>query len=163
MKLYSPPWLLIYNPEHFFLNFFLLKFIYSEKATKFCKKLTVDLSYVVMGKSTMKISQKCCGLLRMVYKLYSSSWFPCVELYTVIYAIFVKNEVRALWQCQSWTILVPFWHSEIWINTLFLTILTLFIECLVAFFRPRTSCDRRFTQQKRYFRMICQIKWEEFT
>ena len=34
-----------------------LKFIYSEKATKFCKISTVDLSYVVMVKSTVEISQ----------------------------------------------------------------------------------------------------------
>ena len=35
----------------------LLKFIYSEKATKFCKLSTVDLSYVVTVKSTVEISQ----------------------------------------------------------------------------------------------------------
>ena len=34
-----------------------LKFIYSEKATKFCKISTVDLFYVVPVKSTMEISQ----------------------------------------------------------------------------------------------------------
>jgi hypothetical protein len=34
-----------------------LKFIYSEKATNFCKISTVDLSYVVMVKSTVEISQ----------------------------------------------------------------------------------------------------------
>ena len=34
-----------------------LKFIYSEKATKFCKISTVDLSYVVSVKSTVEISQ----------------------------------------------------------------------------------------------------------
>ena len=35
-----------------------LKFIYSEKTTKFCKISTVDLSYVVPVKSTVEISQK---------------------------------------------------------------------------------------------------------
>ena len=35
----------------------MLKFIYSEKATKFCKISTVDLSYVVTVKSTVEISQ----------------------------------------------------------------------------------------------------------
>ena len=35
----------------------LLKFIYSEKATIFCEIFTVDLSYVVMVKSTVEISQ----------------------------------------------------------------------------------------------------------
>ena len=35
----------------------LLKFIHSEKATKFCEISTVDLSYVVKVKSTVEISQ----------------------------------------------------------------------------------------------------------
>ena len=36
---------------------FAVKFMYSEKATKFCKISTVDLSYVVMVKFTVEISQ----------------------------------------------------------------------------------------------------------
>ena len=35
----------------------MLKFIYSEKASKFCEISTVDLSYVVPVKSTVEISQ----------------------------------------------------------------------------------------------------------
>ena len=35
----------------------LVKFIYSEKVTKFCEIYTVDLSYVVPVKSTVEISQ----------------------------------------------------------------------------------------------------------
>ena len=35
----------------------LLKFIYSEKATKFCEISTVDLTVTTQGKSTMEISQ----------------------------------------------------------------------------------------------------------
>ena len=34
-----------------------LKFMYSEKATKFCEISTVDLSYVVLVKSTVEIAQ----------------------------------------------------------------------------------------------------------
>ena len=34
-----------------------VKFIYSEKATKFCEISTLDLSYVVQVKSTVEISQ----------------------------------------------------------------------------------------------------------
>ena len=43
------------------LNIFQLfaKFIYSEKATQFCKISTVDLSYVVTVKSMVEISQNC--------------------------------------------------------------------------------------------------------
>ena len=37
---------------------YVLKFIYSEKATKFCEISTVDLSYVVTVKSTVEVSQK---------------------------------------------------------------------------------------------------------
>ena len=37
----------------------LVKFIYSEKATKFCEILTLLLPYVVPVKSKVKISQDC--------------------------------------------------------------------------------------------------------
>ena len=68
-----------------------LKFVYSEKATKFCKIFTLRLSYVVPVKSKVKISQnfvafseyinfkkrrifvKVCGLLR-IYELYINIW-----------------------------------------------------------------------------------------
>ena len=36
---------------------FLVKFIYSEKATNFWEMSTVDLSYVVTAKSTVEISK----------------------------------------------------------------------------------------------------------
>ena len=50
-----------------------LKFIYSEKATKFCKISTLLLSYVVPVKSKVEIRPsgdfaKFCGLLR-IYEL----------------------------------------------------------------------------------------------
>ena len=38
------------------------KFIYSEKATKFCEISTVDLSYVVPVKSTVEILQNFVAL-----------------------------------------------------------------------------------------------------
>ena len=41
----------------FFFQIMVLKFIYSEKATKFCVISIVDLSYVVPVKSTVEISQ----------------------------------------------------------------------------------------------------------
>ena len=39
------------------VKIFLLKFIYSEKAKKFCEIFTLLLSYVVLVKSKVKISQ----------------------------------------------------------------------------------------------------------
>ena len=42
---------------YIYLCLTLLKFIYSEKAIKFCKISILDLSYVVMVKSTVEIFQ----------------------------------------------------------------------------------------------------------
>ena len=56
---------------YFFLSKYVspLKFIYSEKARKYCEISTVNLSYVLMVKSTLEISQKILGLLR-IYDIY---------------------------------------------------------------------------------------------
>ena len=43
--------------DWFLLTLYLVKFIYSEKATNFCEISTVDLFYVVTVKSTVEISQ----------------------------------------------------------------------------------------------------------
>ena len=40
-----------------FFGFFLLKFVYSEKATKFCEISTVDLTGTTSDKSTVEIAQ----------------------------------------------------------------------------------------------------------
>ena len=63
---------------YFHINMFdhlsghVLKFIYSEKATKFCEISTVDLSYVVTVKSAVEISQKFVALLEyMNFKVHS--------------------------------------------------------------------------------------------
>ena len=47
-----------------------IKFIYSEKATKFCEISTVDLSYVVPVKSTVEILQNFVAFLEYIYELY---------------------------------------------------------------------------------------------
>ena len=43
----------------------LLKFVYSEKTTKFCEISTLHLSTVHTDKSKVEILQKFCGLLRI--------------------------------------------------------------------------------------------------
>ena len=45
------------EPERRNIQVCLIKFIHSEKTTKFCEISTVDLSYVVPVKSTVEISQ----------------------------------------------------------------------------------------------------------
>ena len=47
-----------------------LKFIYSEKATKFCKIFTLLLSYVVPVKNKVKISQNFVAFSEYIYELY---------------------------------------------------------------------------------------------
>ena len=55
----------------FKLHIWYLKFIYSEKATKFCEISTVDLSYVLSnGQICSGDFAKFCGLLR-IYQLYN--------------------------------------------------------------------------------------------
>ena len=50
-----------------------VKFIYSEKATKFCEISTVDLSCVVMVKSTVEISQNLVAFSEYMNFIYVSS------------------------------------------------------------------------------------------
>ena len=47
----------VFTKQFYQSNLLLVKFIYSEKATKFCEISTVDLSYVVPVKSTVEIAQ----------------------------------------------------------------------------------------------------------
>ena len=54
MIVHAAAWLLIHNQVVVAVQ---LKFIYSEKATNFCKIPIIDLSYVVTVKSTVEISQ----------------------------------------------------------------------------------------------------------
>ena len=52
----------------------LLKFIYSEKATKFCEIFTLLLSYVVAVKSKVKISQNFVAFSEYMNFTYSLQW-----------------------------------------------------------------------------------------
>ena len=59
---YDIPYLMLHNGNRFFMNsyhslLFMIKFIYSKKATKFCEIFTLILSYVVPVKRKVKISQ----------------------------------------------------------------------------------------------------------
>ena len=53
-----------YGPElpQYMNHAYAVKFIYSEKATKFCEIFTLRLSYVVLVKSKAKISQNFVAL-----------------------------------------------------------------------------------------------------
>ena len=51
---------------------FMIKFIYSEKATKFCEIFTLPLSYGVPAKSKVKISQNYVAFLE--YMNYNKWW-----------------------------------------------------------------------------------------
>ena len=52
-----------------------LKFIYSEKATKFCEIFTLLLSYVVPVKSKVKISKKIMDFSEYMNFTYECSFF----------------------------------------------------------------------------------------
>ena len=59
----------------------IVKFIYSEKATNFCEISTVDLSYVVMVKSMVEISQNFVAFSKYMnfttYVSFSSIYINC--------------------------------------------------------------------------------------
>ena len=52
----------------------LLKFIYSEKAAKFCETSTLLLSYVVTDKSKVEISQNVLAFLEYMNMVAKSDW-----------------------------------------------------------------------------------------
>ena len=59
----------------------MLKFIYSEKATKFCEISTLDLSYLVTVKPTVEILQKFVALSEyMNFENYFFRW-----TYSILY------------------------------------------------------------------------------
>ena len=59
---------LSFSPQFLFLS---VKFIYSEKATKFCEMFTLLLFYVVPVKSKVTISQNFVAFSEYIYTLYS--------------------------------------------------------------------------------------------
>ena len=73
----------------------LLKFIYSEKATKFCEIFPLLLTVCTVVKSKEKISQNFCGLLR----IYEKNIFDTCNL-TIIYLI-----TMWMWWCFIWGVM----------------------------------------------------------
>ena len=74
-----------------------LKFIYSEKATKFWEISTVDLSYVVPVKSTVEISQNFVAFPTYINFTCMYSWTPILDKKKgALYVEFIKMHR----QCQ---------------------------------------------------------------
>ena len=86
-----------------------LKFIYSEKATKFCEISTVDLSYVVTVKSTVEISQNFVAFseymnftflrmlelkLQCVLNYYAQGWLSAFNI--IMYISWIIKRINIL-------------------------------------------------------------------
>ena len=71
---------------------------------------------------------------------YSSQRFPCLDLVRYFFKKLRSGRYGNARVGLAWFFSAT-QRFESTVNTLFLTILTLLIECLVAFFRPRMSCD----------------------
>ena len=67
VEIFSPPLCILRVIVHFC---YLVKFLYSEKVTKFCEIFTLLLSYVVPVKSKVKISQNFVAFSEYMYELY---------------------------------------------------------------------------------------------
>ena len=62
----------------------LLKFIYSEKATKFCEISTLDLTDTTLDKSTVEISQKFVAFSEYMNFIYLQHRYYVIFVYTTI-------------------------------------------------------------------------------
>ena len=74
-----------------------LKFIYSEKATKFCKIFTLLLSYVVPVKSKVKISQNFVAFSEYMNFNRPSRFVPCSTM----------SRVKSLNGLKNWSLKFP--------------------------------------------------------
>ena len=77
--------------EKFEIILLLLKFIYSEKATKFCKTFTLLLTGTTLDKSKVEISPNFVAFSEYIYEVY----FPKGVLkLTDLYVVPVKSKVK---------------------------------------------------------------------
>ena len=75
------------NEQHF-----VLQFIYSEKATKFCEILTILLSYAQTVKSKVKISQNFVAFLEYINFTIANLRIKCVTETKNVSVLFYKIE-----------------------------------------------------------------------
>ena len=76
-----------------FPKYLILNFIYSEKATKFCEISAVDLSYVVMVKSTVEILQNFVAFSEYMNFNKFSSANPAIYLHLIFEFSSLKYQV----------------------------------------------------------------------
>ena len=99
------------------LYIFELKFVYSEKATKFFEIFTLLLSYVVRVKSRVKISQNFVAFSEyMNFTMNISSTQYCCQLHRVQYVFYYGTMgSKLLYSCSwffigIWTIIKLIWN-----------------------------------------------------
>ena len=95
---WSKPWTVVYDCLNVGVAFHCIaaslvstKFVHSEKATKFCEISILLLSYVLLVKSKVEISQLCCGLFRIYIQLFA---FDLVINAVFFGSIFSSNQTR---------------------------------------------------------------------
>ena len=88
-----------------FPRFMHIKFIYSEKATKFYKIFTLLLSYVVPVKSKVKISQNFVAFSEYMNFIYSAKNMALGSINILgnsshlFFCIFCEIKVLTIWKC----------------------------------------------------------------
>ena len=73
----------------------MIKFIYSEKATHFCKISTVDLTYIVTVKSTVEISQNFVAFSEYMNFKYIKESYDQTNLFQYFYTMFGKKYIAS--------------------------------------------------------------------
>ena len=80
---------MIYRTGAIITRFWILKFIYSEKATKFLWNLPLTLDYSTYGQNLGEDFAKFCGLLR-IYELYQQTLYKVIK--SMYYVLDISNK-----------------------------------------------------------------------
>ena len=79
----------------FLTHIIILKFIYSEKATKFCEIFTLLFSYVVPVKSKVKISQNFVAFSE--YVNFILKYVLCIQFYcSLLFLVVIESSFSVL-------------------------------------------------------------------
>ena len=93
------------------LIYCVLKFIYSEKATKFCDISTALLSYVVPVKSKMEILQNFVAFSEyMNFKILTAVWKKAP------YFLFLRVSQKTIILILFWKIKSKLWHTFLYMK-----------------------------------------------
>ena len=111
-----------------------LKFLYSEKATKFDEISKFYLKLLRSFKKRLEISSYFCGLLR-IYELY---WWVVITNWTIV---LLKYHLRKNWKSKKWNAAFNFKELMFFKSIFFSAIVALKWKSEKCFRNLQTTCE----------------------